>query len=152
VAGNRDPRGGNYRIAAADEKFMQLHFKLLAMPVRTRRWSDPEQPGDGLRVLVCRYRPRALPKAEETWDVWMKALAPSKELLASFQDGAIGWPAYRNGYLKEMRTQPEAIEQLAARVRKGETITLLCSKSCEDEARCHRTPLKLLVEKAAVAR
>jgi len=122
------------------------------MPVRTRRWSDPEQPGDGLRVLICRYRPRALPKADETWDVWMKALSPSKELLARFQDGAIGWPEYRKGYLHEMAAQPEAIQELAAQVRKGKTVTLLCSKSCEDEARCHRTPLKLLIEKAAVAR
>ena len=125
------------------------------MPVRTRRWSDPEQPGDGLRVLICRYRPRALPKADETWDVWMKALAPSKELLARFQDGVIGWGEYRRGYLREMAGQPEApeaIDGLAALVRKGKTVTLLCSKSCEDEARCHRTPLKLLIEKAAVAR
>ncbi|HEY2028629.1 MAG TPA: DUF488 family protein [Myxococcales bacterium] len=125
------------------------------MPVRTRRWSDPKQPGDGLRVLICRYRPRALPKADETWDVWMKALAPSKELLARFQNGTIDWPEYRKGYLQEMAAQgeaPEAIEELAGRVRKGKTVTLLCSKSCEDEARCHRTPLKLLVEKAAVAR
>jgi uncharacterized protein YeaO (DUF488 family) len=125
------------------------------VPVRTRRWSDPEQPGDGLRVLICRYRPRALPKAAETWDVWMKALAPSKELLARFQDGLIGWREYRQGYLREMASQPEApaaIEELAAEVRKGKTVTLLCSKSCEDESRCHRTPLKLLLEKAAVAR
>lgn len=122
------------------------------MPVRTRRWSDPEQAGDGLRVLICRFRPRALPKADETWDVWMKALAPSKELLARFQDGAIDWPEYREGYLREMAAQAEAVEELAAKVRKGKTVTLLCSKSCEDEARCHRTPLKRLVEKAAVAR
>lgn len=82
----------------------------------------------------------------------MKPLAPSKELLARFQDGEIGWGDYRKGYLHEMAAQPEAIEQLAARVRKGDTVTLLCSKSCEDESRCHRTPLKALVEKAAAAR
>ena len=124
------------------------------MPVRTRRWSDPELPGDGLRVLVTRYRPRALPKADETWDVWQTALAPSKELLAAFQEGKLGWGAYRQGYLREMKAQPAlaAIEELAARVRHGETVTLLCSKSCTDERRCHRTPLQALVERAAVAR
>ena len=29
------------------------------MPIRTRRWNDPPEPGEGLRILVCRYRPRA---------------------------------------------------------------------------------------------
>ena len=32
------------------------------MPIRTRRWCDPAEPDDGLRILICRYRPRALKK------------------------------------------------------------------------------------------
>ena len=67
------------------------------MPIRTRRWNDPEQAGDGLRVLVCRYRPRALPKADETWEVWLKDLGPSRELHADVygkHGPPIDWPAY----------------------------------------------------------
>jgi uncharacterized protein YeaO (DUF488 family) len=122
------------------------------VPVRTRRWNDDRQPGDGLRVLVCRYRPRALPKAGETWDVWMRALAPSKELLAEYQAGRIDWPQYRAHYLREMAAQAAAVEELAAKVRAGETVTVLCAKACTDEERCHRTVLKRLIESAAVAR
>ncbi len=33
------------------------------MPIRTKRWNDPRDPGDGFRLLVCRYRPRGLRKA-----------------------------------------------------------------------------------------
>jgi len=44
------------------------------MPIRTRRWNDPGQKGDGLRVLVCRYRPRGVRKEDETWDVWLPGL------------------------------------------------------------------------------
>jgi len=40
---------------------------------------------------------------------------------------------------------------LAARVRQGETITLLCSSACVDESRCHRSLLRELIE-SAVAR
>ena len=54
------------------------------MPLKTGRWPNPREPDDGLRVLITRYRPRALPKAKETWDVWMRELAPSVELLADF--------------------------------------------------------------------
>jgi uncharacterized protein YeaO (DUF488 family) len=117
--------------------------------VRTRRWSDPQERGDGLRVLVCRYRPRALPKSEETWDVWMPDLGPSRPLLAAYQEKKIGWGAYRSRYLAEMKAQAPALDELAARVREGGTVTLLCSKSCEDEARCHRTPLRALLEARA---
>ena len=40
------------------------------MPLKTKRWDDPVEPDDGLRVLVCRYRPRGVRKEDETWDVW----------------------------------------------------------------------------------
>src|SRR5579872_2276674 len=46
--------------------------------IRTRRWNDPKKKGDGMRLLVCRYRPRALPKSDETWDLWWSHLGPSK--------------------------------------------------------------------------
>ena len=52
--------------------------------LKTKRWNDPRGPQDGLRVLITRYRPRGLKKADETWDVWIKDLAPSAELLADF--------------------------------------------------------------------
>lgn len=121
------------------------------MPIRTRRWNDRRLPGDGLRLLVCRYRPRALPKAQETWDAWWKDLGPSAGLHAAFRGKAgppISFEEYRRKYLEEMKAQADRIERLAARVRAGETVTLLCSGACEDEERCHRSLLRGLVEEA----
>ena len=112
------------------------------MPLRTRRWNDPQQPGDGLRLLISRYRPRALPKGKETWDEWRKELGPTPELLAAFHGkrGAppLSWPEYRKRYF--------AIDELARRVAAGEALTLLCSSACTDPAHCHRTLLKGLIE------
>lgn len=108
-------------------------------------------PGDGERVLVCRYRPRGLPKAKETWEVWIPALGPSRELHAAFwgkRGPPIGWAEYRRRYLAEMEEQGARITELGEKVRKGETITLLCSSACTDETHCHRTLLKALIEKA----
>jgi len=48
-----------------------------------------------------------------------------------------------------MRTQGGAIADLARRVARGETITLLCSSACVREDRCHRSLLKALIEQAA---
>jgi uncharacterized protein YeaO (DUF488 family) len=121
------------------------------MPVRTRRWNDPVLAGDGLRLLICRYRPRALPKAQETWDEWWPEVGPSRELHAAFygKNGPpIGWNEYRKRYLEEIKDQRALIGELAERVRRGETITLLCSRACEDESQCHRSLLRALIEKA----
>jgi hypothetical protein len=46
-----------------------------------------------------------------------------------------------------MRGQTERIQELAARVAAGETITLLCSSACLDENHCHRSLLRQLIEK-----
>lgn len=122
------------------------------MPIRTKRWNDPKEPGDGTRILITRFRPRALPKSEETWDIWMKELAPSAELLAAFQGKdrpAIGWSTYRIGYVKEMRAQQAMINDLSQRVKGGESITLLCASTCIRENRCHRSILRELIESAS---
>jgi uncharacterized protein YeaO (DUF488 family) len=119
------------------------------MPLRTRRWNDPEKPDDGVRILICRYRPRGLPKGKETWDEWRKELAPSADLLAAFhgkRGPPLSWPDYRKRYLAEMREQTASIDDLAGRVKGGEAITLLCSAACTDPEHCHRTLLRRLIE------
>ncbi|MGE3803424.1 MAG: DUF488 domain-containing protein [Gemmataceae bacterium] len=120
------------------------------MPIRTKRWNDAAAADDGFRLLICRYRPRALPKKDETWDAWWKDLGPSKELHADFyaKDGGlpISMPEYRRRYLEEMQGQKDKIAELARRVQAGETITLLCSSACTRESHCHRTLLKQLIE------
>lgn len=119
------------------------------MPIETKRWNDPAEPGDGYRLLICRYRPRGVRKDNETWDAWMPHLGPSRALHADFygKNGApINWMEYRRRYLEEMGGQAEVIEALAHRVAQGETITLLCSSACHDAAHCHRSLLRSLIE------
>jgi uncharacterized protein YeaO (DUF488 family) len=121
------------------------------VPIRTRRWNDPAEPGDGFRLLVTRYRPRGVPADRETWDEWWPQLGPSRELLADYH-GKNGPPipfaAYVPRYLEEMRSQTFRLRALADRARAGETITLLCSSACTDPQRCHRTLLAQLLEAA----
>ena len=119
------------------------------MPIKTKRWDDPREPDDGFRLLVCRYRPRALPKKKETWDLWWSHLGPSKELHAAYygkHGPPIGWDEYRGRYLEEMKAQEESLAVLAEKVAAGATLTLLCSSACTDPAHCHRTLLKQLIE------
>lgn len=123
------------------------------MPVRTKRWNDPQSPDDGLRLLICRYRPRGVAKSEETWDATCLALAPSKQLHAAVYgkhgETPIDWTEYARRFRQEMTASKYWIDSFAARVRAGETLTLLCSSACEDESQCHRSIVKELIERAA---
>ena len=126
--------------------------------IKTRRWNDKPDSDEGFKVLITRYRPRALPKAEETWDAWWKELGPSKELFdAVYGKGQppIAWDEYARRYRQEMRapTPHAKIAWLAQSVARGEPLTLLCSSLCSDESHCHRTVLRaLLLEEVAQLR
>src|SRR5262245_1239946 len=102
--------------------------------IKTKRWCDPVEPDDGFRLLICRYRPRALPKKDETWTLWRANLGPSRELHAAFYgkhgQTPISWDEYRRRYLAEMKEQQADIAYLAERVAAGKTLTLLCSSAC----------------------
>jgi uncharacterized protein YeaO (DUF488 family) len=121
------------------------------MPLFTKRWDDDPSPTDGLRILICRYRPRALKKEFETWNLWYPELAPSTQLHAAAygkQGLKIGWEIYRRRYLLEMR-HPDAqarIKELLTRLHLHESLTLLCSSACTRESRCHRSLLAELLE------
>lgn len=124
------------------------------MPVRTKRWNDPREPDDGYRLLICRFRPRGVARDDETWDAWCKALGPSEDLHAAAYGKtgpALDFAEYERRFFEEMKRQRYWIEGFAAHLKRGDTITLLCSSACVDEARCHRTLVKKLLEQAAFA-
>ncbi len=124
--------------------------------IHTRRWNDPPAAADeGVRLLVTRYRPRGVSKADETWDEWDADLGPSKELhAAAYGKGmlAIPWETYRTLYLREMRQRQAKVAALADRVLAGTTLTLICSSACDRESRCHRSLLRELIEREIAAR
>jgi uncharacterized protein YeaO (DUF488 family) len=114
----------------------------------TRRWNDPAGPDEGARILVTRYRPRGVRKADEPWDTWMPELGPSAALHGAVYGKSgepIEWDEYRRRYLAEMESQRYRILGLAQQVAAGERITLLCSSACVDAERCHRTLLAELI-------
>jgi len=122
--------------------------------VSTRRWNDPQRPGEGARILVCRYRPRGVRKEDETWDEWWRELGPSPALHAAVYgkgQPAIDFAEYRRRYLTELAVDPGRfhLRALADRVAAGESIALLCSSACTDEAACHRSILRGIIARGS---
>ena len=121
------------------------------MSIFTKRWNDPYSAADGWRILICRYRPRALKKADETWHTWFSSLGPSKKLHADAygknRAAPITFEQYKRRYLTEMQKNipNNLIVCLARIVALGGKITLLCSSACTNENKCHRSLLKELI-------
>src|SRR5205823_11874745 len=103
--------------------FVRRRHKAVMGNIKTKTWDAPREADDGFRLLICRYRPRALPKKKETWDLWWKHLGPSVDLHAAFYGKKgqlpINWETYKVRYLAEMQAQAESIGLLAEKVASG---------------------------------
>lgn len=125
------------------------------MAVRIVRLGSPRLKGEGTRIGTVRRPPRGVPKSEfaaqDWYDVWFPALAPSADTIRLGQQAQTQaqWQAFARKYRAEMAAADagHALQLLAALSRHSD-FSVGCY--CEDEARCHRSILReLLAEKGA---
>jgi uncharacterized protein YeaO (DUF488 family) len=121
------------------------------MPIRIVRLGSPRSPGEGVRLGTVRRPPRGVPKAEfasrDFYDVWLPELSPSPGLVAQglSSEDAKAWAAFTRKYRAEMK-QPEASHLLDLLAALSRTTALAVGCYCEDEARCHRSVLRELLQ------
>ncbi len=121
------------------------------MAIRVVQLGSPRTPGEGLRIGTVRRPPRGVPKTEyaarDFYDVWLPELAPSEELVkvALGARDARDWERVVKRYRAEMKRPPAArlLDLLAALSRQA-AFSVGCY--CAEEARCHRSILKTLLE------
>jgi len=108
-------------------------------------------PGEGLRLGTVRRPPRGVPRTEHAsrnfYDVWLPELAPSEELVKEALRARTDreWKAFVRRYRAEMKRPPAArILDLLAALSHHAAFSVGCY--CADEARCHRSVLKALLE------
>jgi len=121
------------------------------MVARVVRLGSERIPGEGLRIGTVRRPPRGVAKAQfaaQNWyDVWLPNLAPSVETVKAAQTATTDkeWTAFKKKYRSEMATLENArtLDLLAA-LSHQTNFSVGCY--CEDEARCHRSVLRALLE------
>ncbi len=126
------------------------------MSVRVVRLGTPRDPDEGLRIGTVRRSPRGVRKedyaARDYFDVWLPELAPSAPLVSwalSEPFSPKRWAAYERRYRREMR-QPAAQRLIALLAALSSQTNFSFGCYCEDETRCHRSLLKvLLIEQGA---
>jgi len=121
------------------------------MTVRVVRLGTQRGPGEGLRIGTVRRPPRGVPKAQfasQNWyDVWLPNLAPSVETIKIAQNAKTDkdWLAFAKRYRAEMAT-PENARTLDLLSALSHRTNFSVGCYCEDEARCHRSVLRALLE------
>jgi uncharacterized protein YeaO (DUF488 family) len=112
---------------------------------------SPRKSGEGVRIGTVRRPPRGVPKArfsvEDWYDVWLPNLAPSADLvkIAQAATSQRDWQVFARKYRAEM-SQPENARVLDVLAALSHTADFSVGCYCKDEARCHRSILRALLE------
>jgi uncharacterized protein YeaO (DUF488 family) len=121
------------------------------MSVRIVRLGTPRMRGEGLRIGTVRRPPRGVPKrrhASENWyDVWLPELAPSAEAVKMGLSAQTPrqWAGFLKRYRREMAAPDKGrLLDLLAELSRSTHFSVGCY--CEDEARCHRSVLRAMLE------
>ncbi|MGF6207900.1 DUF488 domain-containing protein [Pseudomonas frederiksbergensis] len=121
------------------------------MAISIVRLGSPRRPDEGLRIGTVRRPPRGVPKAEfasrDFYDVWQPLLSPSPELVAQAQaaQDAKAWDAFKRKFKAEMnQPAPSHLLDLLAALSHQTALAVGCY--CEDEAHCHRSVLRELLQ------
>lgn len=74
--------------------------------VATKRVYEEPAPADGERVLIDRLWPRGLTKEKAHVDLWLKDIAPSRELRTWFGHDPAKFDEFRQRYEAELAQEP----------------------------------------------
>ena len=121
------------------------------MTIKIVRLGTARSAGEGLRIGTVRRPPRGVPKTEfasgNWYDVWYPNLAPSLETMKLGQsvESDKEWAAFSKKYRAEMN-EPDARRNLDLLAALSHQANFSMGCYCENEARCHRSLLRDLLE------
>lgn len=121
------------------------------MTITIVQLGQPRASQEGPRIGTVRRPPRGVPKSEfarqDWYDVWYPNLAPSVETMKLGQAATTDkdWAAFKKKYRSEM-AELEASRNLdlLATLSHGSNFSMGCY--CDNEARCHRSVLRELLQ------
>ena len=94
------------------------------MNIKIKRVYEQPASDDGSRILVDRLWPRGLTKEKAHVDLWLKEIAPSRELRIWFGHDPDKWNRFRGRYETEIRNNNDLVKLLTDKAKAG-MVTLL---------------------------
>jgi uncharacterized protein YeaO (DUF488 family) len=99
--------------------------------IQLKRAYEPAQSGDGLRVLVDRLWPRGLHKDAARIDLWLKEIAPSKELRQWFGHDPARWEGFQQRYRAELRDRTDLLGEIEGALHEGPVTLVFAASDAE---------------------
>lgn len=109
------------------------------MIIKSKSIFDESSEEDGYRICVMRFI-----RDYYKYDLWLKDLPPSIELLNDWRNKKITWQGYEERYLKEIEEKRVAIKELINLIKEKKVVTLLCAE--KEDKFCHRRLLKEYIQ------
>jgi uncharacterized protein YeaO (DUF488 family) len=131
----------------------------VALKLKTYQLGTPRKRGEGPRLGVVRRPPRGVRKQDfarqDYYDVWLPVLAPSQELLdwihAHGAENDAAWKQFTRRYRAQMLNHTDSRQAIALLAELARHTPIAIGCHCANEARCHRSLLRALIEEAAAA-
>lgn len=98
------------------------------MNIRIRRVYEAPSPDDGRRILIDGLWPRGLSKQKAKVDVWMKDIAPSRELRRWYAHDSEKWAEFRKRYHAELDANSSSVDELLSHMAKDRSTLLFGSR------------------------
>lgn len=113
---------------------------MIEVVIKTKSIYDPIEDDDGVRILITRYYPRGVKKSH--FDIWLRSLSPSPELLKQYKDGSETWEDFEAHFQTEISSSIESNNGLKDILLLSEKsdVTLLCYERSGHN--CHRYLIK----------
>ena len=93
--------------------------------ISTKRAYDEPSENDGYRVLVDAMWPRGIKKEDAHINLWLRNIAPSKELRQWFGHDPKRWESFKKKYHLELEKNHIPVDLLMEIKRRRDTVTLV---------------------------
>ena len=98
------------------------------MDIRLKRAYERPATNDGMRVLVDRIWPRGVSKEDARVDMWLKQIAPSRQLRKWFGHDPEKWSEFRKKYFEELQQKDDELSPLREKLKNGRVTLVYGSK------------------------
>ena len=93
--------------------------------IKIKSLYQPLEKGDGYRILIDNTSPPNVSNETTQLDLWLKEIAPSKNLRKWFANDHNRWLEYKQKYLEELKNKKTLITLIKDIEKKKGTVTLL---------------------------
>lgn len=98
-------------------------------PLKLKRIHQAIEKEDGFRIFIESFWPKDLAKDTQTFDLWLKDIAPSEALLEWFEHHPRRWKEFNSRYGKELMTKYTLLNLILKEIQHQPVTLIHCAQN-----------------------